>query len=198
MLLSSIFRHSSTTPLRIRSIYSSSIKVSIKLFSLSLSLTHFSTFLLTPFPLLSLCRWLHKTTLLDLTKFTTMKSSTPPISLMPWLTFVLFSLVTISITSYSSYQIKHCLSPIKHWHRQTPVIIWKKMTLLNVITCVTVRYQTRLPLEVSGLHSLFRFIILWFYWFNLWKLTKFGYLLDNNKNSVFLLYCLWNCCLLCD
>jgi hypothetical protein len=119
MLLSTIgqiphlfLRHSSTT-LRIRSIYSSSIKVTINSPLSLFFYLYFSTFL-HQFPFsFSLFRWLHKTTLLALTKYTTLKFSTQPISLMLWLTFVLFFLVTISIIAYSFNQTFFLL--FIHW-----------------------------------------------------------------------------------
>jgi len=86
--------HSSTS-LRVRPIWSSSIKVNIDQPFLS-AISHFSN---NHFYSLSR-RWLQKTTLLGHTRYTTLKCSTPHISPTPWLTFVLFSLVTKHGTAY--------------------------------------------------------------------------------------------------
>jgi len=80
--------HSSTS-LRIRPIWSSSIKVNIDQHFLT-AISHFS---INHFYSLS-HRWLHKTTLLGHTRYITLKCSTPHNSPTPWLTFVLSFLVT--------------------------------------------------------------------------------------------------------
>lgn len=86
--------HSSKS-LRIRPIWSSSIKVNIDQPFLS-AISGFSNHHCSSLSR----RWLRKTTRLGHTRYTTLKCSTPHISPTPWSTFVLSSLVTKHETAY--------------------------------------------------------------------------------------------------
>ncbi|KAL5170624.1 Bifunctional bis(5'-adenosyl)-triphosphatase/adenylylsulfatase FHIT [Glycine soja] len=83
-------------------------------------------------------RWLQKATLLGLTRYTTLKCSTPPISLTPWLTCVLFSLV-ISFTWVSCFNntfVAHCFGWKINYKQKHSCVEFCCILILHYITYI--------------------------------------------------------------